>query len=115
MVQLYREQQYEKRKYYLLGASDKNIDVLSIKLLQVNSQDSAVTSAAQLWKLNLFSSQSVVHIGAAIITMNTQLGEDERLKAYFYRQFAVVEDSDFDDVELIWAAQIMLYNDTSEA
>ena len=55
-INLYRDQKYEMRKYYMFAKKCKNFEVRDIKLLQVYQNDSVVTSTAELWNLKLLSS-----------------------------------------------------------
>ena len=71
-----------------------------------------VTSAAELWNLNLLTSQSVVAVGAALVA---ETDGYEFVRSYFLRQFAIVEDSDLEDVEIKWRRQIKLNVDTSNS
>ena len=52
----------------MLAAADANVSINDIKFLQVDPFDSAVTSAAYNWSLDLTPTQSVQAIGTSLVT-----------------------------------------------
>ena len=107
IIHLYNSQNFEQRKYYILSASNKIISVNDVAFLQVSQNDSAVTSAASNWGLSLTSNQQVVALGAAIITYGiTEI--PRQFEFYYFLEFAVVQDLDFEDIQLMWRSKVRL-------
>ena len=60
-----------------------HIGVAAVELLDVDKSDSTVTSAAHAYGLDLFDSETVVSVGAALVFTGINIAADIHFEDYF--------------------------------